>query len=217
MPKSLSYNHCEFYRNYVKVNRMILLPDEYWEIRNTQKKGRGMFAKRDILKGRVIGDYLGLVVRPEDALIDEGNFYLMYYHDHAAIFPNLKEPGVYLLNHSCNPNAFLYTYKGHTLTFALKKIPKGDEMTIPYLLSPKDRYCNPCLHKCNCDYLNCSKSMHLPNEQYVKWRKFNKIWAKKTKRERVSVGKDLPKLLSYPKTISSNYIKEVKKIFNNYN
>jgi len=196
---------------------MILLSDKYWEIRNTQKKGRGMFAKRDILKGRVIGDYLGLVIRPWEALIDEENFYLMYYHDHAAILPNLKVPGVYLLNHSCNPNAFLYTYKGHTLTFALKNIHKGEEITIPYLLSPQDDFCNPCLHKCKCGYINCSKSMHLPKAQYVKWRKFNKLSADKTKRARVYFGKDLPQLHFYPKTISSNYIKEVKKIFNNYN
>jgi hypothetical protein len=59
--------------------------------------------------------------------------------------------------------------------------------------------------------------MHLPKEQYLKWRKFNKLSADKTKRERISFGKDLPQLHSYPKTISSNYIKQVFKIFNNYN
>ncbi len=192
---------------------MILLSDEYWEIRNTKNKGRGVFAKRDISKGSVIGDYIGIIIRPQDALTDEENFYLMYYHDHAVISPDLEKPGVHLLNHSCKPNAFIYIYKGRTLAFALEKISKGEEITIPYLLSPKDNFCNPCLHICKCGSLQCSGTMHLSEEVYEKWKNFSEKWAKKTKKERVSFGKELPRLLSYPKKIPGDYIREVKKIF----
>jgi SET domain-containing protein len=113
---------------------MILLPSKYWEIKDTKNKGRGLFAKMDIPKGLIIGDYLGKVIHPKDAVVDEENFYLMYYHDTAAIVPDLAKDGVHLLNHACIPNSFLYTYKGHTLAFTLKKILKGEELTIPYLL-----------------------------------------------------------------------------------
>ncbi|HEY5122970.1 MAG TPA: SET domain-containing protein, partial [Ignavibacteria bacterium] len=113
---------------------MLLLSSDYWEIRNTKNKGQGLFAKKNISKGRAIGDYLGTVLHPLDAIVNEENFYLMYYHDHAVISPDLKKPGIHLLNHSCIPNAFLYIHKGHTLIFARRNILKGEELTIPYLL-----------------------------------------------------------------------------------
>jgi len=192
---------------------MILLGSDYWEIKETVNKGRGLFAKKDIPKGEIIGDYIGKVIHPKDAVVDEENFYLMYYHDTAAIAPEIDKPGVHLLNHSCLPNAWLYIYKGHTLAFALKKILKGEELTIPYLLSPIDEFCKPCLHICECGHLNCSKTMHLSREKYNKWRKFNDKWANQTKREKVRIGQDLPQLLSYPKTISRDYIKGVNQLF----
>jgi hypothetical protein len=195
---------------------MILLPDDSWEIKTTKKKGRGFFAKKDISKGSVIGDYIGKIIRPQDAIVDEENFYLMYYHDHAAISPNLEKPGVYLLNHSCVPNVFLYIYKGHTLAFALKKILKGQELTIPYLLAPKDKFCKPCLHICRCGNSKCIGTMHLSKEIYIKWRKFSEQHAKETKRERVSFGKELPLLSSYPKKISEDYIRKINKLFGNF-
>ena len=192
---------------------MLLLSDRYWEIRNTKRKGRGLFAKNNILKGTVIGDYVGKVLRPEDAIIDEENFYLMYYHDHAVISPDLKKPGAHLLNHSCIPNCFLYIHKGHTLAFALRKILKGEELTIPYLLPPKDKFCNPCVHICKCENLRCLGTMHLSKEKYDKWRTFTDAQTKETKRERVSFGKELPLLSSYPKKISEEYIGEINKLF----
>ena len=192
---------------------MILLPSDYWEIRNTKKKGRGLFAKKEIPKGTIIGDYLGKVIHPRDAVVDEENFYLMYYHDSAAIVPEIDKPGVHLLNHSCVPNAWLFIYKGHTLAFALRQILKGEELTIPYLLSPKDEFCKPCLHVCKCGHLRCNKTMHLSKDKYDSWRKFNDKWTKITKRERIRYGKDLPLLPIYPEKISEDYIKGVNLLF----
>jgi hypothetical protein len=192
---------------------MILLTKDYWEIKTTKEKGRGLFAKKNITKGTVIGDYIGKVIHPWEAIVDEENFYLMYYHDTAAITPDLNKPGVHLLNHSCVPNAWLYVYKGHTLAFALNNIAKGEELTIPYLLPPIDEFCKPCLHICKCKNLGCNGTMHLSKEQYNSWQKFNQSWAKQTKRAKVSFGKDLSVLKTYPKIISADYIKGVNQIF----
>jgi len=192
---------------------MILLNSDCWEIKETKHKGRGIFAKKSISKGTIIGDYLGKVIHPRDAVIDEENFYLMYYHDKAAIVPNLEKPGVHLLNHACIPNAWLYTYKGHTLAFALKEISKGEEITIPYLLSPIDDFCNPCLHVCKCGNLQCTGTMHLSKEKYVKWQILNDKWSAKTKKIRIKYGKELPQLTRYPKTISPTYINKVNRLF----
>lgn len=188
---------------------MILLPLDSWEIRETAKKGRGIFTKAYISKGTVIGDYIGKVIHPRDALVDEENFYLMYYHDTAAITPDLEKQGVHLLNNSCVPNVLLYVYKGHTLAFALRKISKGEELTIPYLLAPIDKFCNPCQHICECGSLRCSGTMHLSVENYRKWRKFIDAQAKETKKERIRYGKELKPLASYPKNIPYNPIYEL--------
>ena len=188
--------------------------NKFWKIKETKNKGKGLFAAKEISKGTIIGDYLGFILRPEDAIVDEENIYLMYYSDSAVISPNFKKPGIYLLNHSCVPNCFLYIYKNHTLIFALFDIKKNEELTIPYLLPPKDKFCRPCKHICKCGNLRCVGTMHLSKKIYSKWRKFSDIKNKKIKEEKIKYGKELPKLNKYPEKISETYIREIKNIFN---
>jgi len=192
---------------------MILLTDDIWEVKTTKEKGRGLFAKKPISQGTIIGDYIGTVLHPMKALIDDENFYLMYYHDKAAIMPDIEKPGVHLLNHACIPNCKLYIYKGHTLAFALKQIAPGEELTIHYLLAPKTEFCNPCKHMCRCGQANCTGSMHLSKEKYDIWRTIYEKQSKETKRERIRYGKTLPLLSFYPKKISKEYIKQVTNLF----
>jgi hypothetical protein len=188
---------------------MILLADDVWEIRNTQEKGRGLFAKKDIEAGTVIGDYIGKVLKTaeDDTLEKDNNLYLMYYHDRASLYPlDTDAPGVHLINHSCAPNSWMYTYKGHTLFFTLRHIFKGEELTASYLLSPYDEFCNPCNHACKCGLATCTNTMHLSKERYEKWSKFSELEAKKTKKKRVRYGHELAKLSSYPDEIPDNPI-----------
>lgn len=182
---------------------MFLLNDDYWEIRKTHKKGLGVFAKKEIKRGTVIGDYIGKVLKTAeyDPDLDKGGLYLMYLTDEASIYPDVTEPGTHLLNHSCNPNCWIYAYHGHTLFFALRKIMPQEELTISYLLSPKTDACDPCIHICKCESEKCRGTMHLGEKQYEKWQEFQD--GQKT--ENISVqfafGRSLPKLASYPKTI----------------
>lgn len=186
---------------------MILLSEKYWQIKETENKGRGIFAKKTIPAGVVIGDYIGKVLRTKEVELDnKEDLYLMYYHDQASIFPNLQKPGIHLLNHSCTPNSWLYTYCGHTLAFTLRKIFPDEELTISYLLSPKDNFCNPCTHICKCESLVCRQTMHQSLEKYKKWRIFQETKAKKDKRGKIRYGKELLQLSRYPKTIPDNSI-----------
>jgi hypothetical protein len=187
---------------------MFLIPEDAWEVRETAKKGRGLFARKDILPGIIIGDYLGKVIHPadEDEINEEENFYLMYYHDRASIFPNLLEPDIYLLNHSCTPNTWMYTYRGHTLFFALRHIFPGEELTINYLLSPQDDTCAPCSHLCSCEGVICHQTMHLSKKRYALWSEFHNQEMARTKPERIRYGKDLPPLSSYPQAPSDHPI-----------
>src|ERR1700687_1155673 len=103
---------------------MFLLPREFWEIKKTKEKGLGVTARKKINKGTIIGDYLGKVIktREYDFSKVKQELYLLYYSDQASIYPDLGEPGIHLINHSCAPNCWMYTYKGHTLFFAIRKI-----------------------------------------------------------------------------------------------
>lgn len=193
---------------------MILLPLEYWGVKQTKNKGKGIFAKKDIPKGRLVGDYLGKVLRTKDIdfNLDKEKLYLMYYHDLACIYPDLTKDGIHLLNHSCSPNSFIYTHKGHTLVFTIRNILKGEELTISYQMAPKGKFENPCTHKCFCESKNCTGTMHLTEEKYQQWRKFQSESGKDDKRARIRYGQDLKPLLVYPKTIPEDLLTYISAI-----
>ncbi len=180
---------------------MFLLPSDYWQIQKTKEKGKGVFAKKKIRAGTIIGDYLGKVIKTAeyDVTKDTEGLYLMYYTDHASIYPNVAKPDIHFLNHSCEPNCWMYIYRGHTLFFALGDIHVGEELTISYLLSPKDDTCKPCTHVCHCSSVYCTGTMHLTKEKYEKWQRFLKIEKKKTRIAPFTFGKNLKRLKEYPK------------------
>ncbi len=186
---------------------MFLITDDFWQTKKTKEKGLGVFAKKEIKAGTIIGDYLGKVIKTAEYNLDNDKhgLYLMYLTDQASIYPDLSKPGLHLLNHSCKPNCWIYTYCGHTLFFALRDIKPEDELTISYLLSPA-KNCKPCTHVCKCGYKSCTGTMHLSEEKYKMWQKFQKEEKKKTKTAKYIFGKNLPKLVKYPKIDFKNPI-----------
>ncbi|MBI1862672.1 SET domain-containing protein [Candidatus Microgenomates bacterium] len=182
---------------------MFLLSDDYWKVSKTNQKGNGIIAKKSIPQGTVIGDYLGRVVNiaEYDLDSDKSGLYLMYYTDQACIYPDRTKPGIHLLNHSCEPNCWIYTYHGHSLFFAIRDIAPGEELTIMYLLSPLDNSCKNCPHNCLCGATRCTKTMHLPKDVYLRWQKFHDAQMKKTTIAPFVFGKNLEPLQSYPLTI----------------
>jgi hypothetical protein len=100
----------------------------------------------------------------------------------------------------------MYTYKGHTLYFTLRKIFKGEEMTVSYQLSPQDDDCEPCTHICHCKTPLCTGSMHMEQEKYDAWRAFDDEQTEKTKTVKAKVGTTLALLDNYPDSISDNPI-----------
>jgi hypothetical protein len=186
---------------------MILLPKDTWKLRTQPQKGRGIFATKTIRAGMVIGDYIGTVINNAvDDTREKDGLYLMYYHDRASIYPtDLQAPGIHLMNHSCMPNCWLYTYKGHTLFFTLRTIFPGEELTADYLLSPEE-YCKQCTHQCFCDTLLCRGTMHLAKQRFQAWNTFHERQAKETKRMPIRYGKQLIPLSTYPQQIMDDTI-----------
>lgn len=190
---------------------MFLINDDFWEIRKTKQKGKGVFARKTISKGAIIGDYVGRLIDYKDIDPDEENknLFLMYYSDTNGIYPDLNKPGIHLLNHSCSPNCFIYKYKDHTLAAAIKNIKKGEELTISYLLPPNECGKN-CPHKCRCNSKNCKKTMHLTEDEYKKWQDFQE---KKVKIKLNSEHKkNLKSFPNYPEVVPNNYIEKVNKL-----
>jgi len=181
---------------------MILLSPTSWEIKETTNKGKGIFTRRTITAGTIIGDYIGKVIKTAEEDVSEKNgLYLLYYHDYASIYPiDITKPGIHLINHSCIPNCGITIYKGHTLFFTLRKIFANEELTVSYQLSPGN-YCNPCAHACYCGFINCTGTMHLSEKEFKIWNSFIEKEARKTKRARITYGKPLALLKDYPESI----------------
>ena len=182
---------------------MFLIDKKFWEVRKTNDKGLGVFAKREITKGTVIGDYLGKLIRNADydVELEKNGVYLMYLTDEASIYPDLKKQGLHLFNHSCEPNCAFYLYRGHILFFAIENIEAGSELTISYMISPKE-YCTNCTHYCMCGSLNCTGTLHLTKREYAKWDRYQKEHKRKSVFPKSAFGKDFPKLKNYPKVVS---------------
>jgi SET domain-containing protein len=151
---------------------MILLPSEFWEVKETKRKGKGVFAKKDIGKHKLVAQYIGKLVHIKDVDLEKYREYLMEYDDERAIVPDVTSIGAHLVNHSCNPNCWIYKYNRNVFLASMRDIAPGEEITIHYLLPPKGISCKDnCEHICNCGESDCTGTMHLSEEDYKTWQK----------------------------------------------
>ncbi len=148
---------------------MFLIPEDSFEIKETAKKGRGIFATKEIKKDTVIGNYTGEIVRYEEVNEDDYEF-LMYLDDEKGIVADKNEVGVHLMNHSCAPNCQMRLEDKVMQFVATCAIQPSEELTICYMYPPQDE-CDRCTHQCFCGEENCLKTMHTPKEEYERWRK----------------------------------------------
>jgi hypothetical protein len=186
---------------------MFLIPKSDYKIRTLKKTGRGAFAARDIAAGTIIGDYLGTIIKSDSNDENKTGLYDMRGGLTYDIFADPKKDGIHLINHSCANNCDMYPYKGHILYFAVRKIFKGEEITVNYGLGEADEKDIVCKqHACHCGSKICTGSMHESNDNYEDW---NDGWEKLLKREfgrwytktPGKYGTQLPRLAKYPAKI----------------
>lgn len=153
---------------------MFFIDKSFYQIKKTRKKGLGVFAKKKIDAKTIIGEYTGEKIEIEkyDLEKDKDGLYLMFLDDNYAIYPDLNTVDIHLLNHSCEPNCWILNTNGKVYFFALRGIDIGEELTISYLLPPKDKNCKPCTHNCYCGSVRCTGTMHQSKENFKKWQKF---------------------------------------------
>ena len=77
--------------------------------------------------GTLIGDYLGLLIpnEKEDEYETGRDLYLMYYDERVSIWPDQTQPGVHIVNHSCEPNAGIIDLSGPQPVLRAPEDPRG--------------------------------------------------------------------------------------------
>jgi len=189
---------------------MFLIPSDYYQIKKTKEKGRGVFARQDIAAGAVIGDYLGVLIKDEKAEALEKKYghscYSMDYNDNGlSIFPvDIKAAGIHLINHSCAPNCDAYFYYGHTLYFAIRRILPGEELTIDYGFDTDGGNKKELLHPCFCGSPYCRGTMYASDAKLRRYGAFYRAETKGQKFKLFPAGTILEPLKKYPRRIKDN-------------
>lgn len=96
--------------------------------------GLGLFANRPIKKREKIAEYKGPRVDAKEAvrLEGRGNRYLYEINPRVTINGNPRNNIARYANHSCNPNAETFTYRGRVFIRALRTIKPNEEITYDY-------------------------------------------------------------------------------------
>lgn len=182
---------------------MFLIPEESYTIKTLKKKGRGVFAARDIEAGTVIGDYIGKIMHPDKEDEPQNGLYTIGAGEKYDILADPKVKGIHFINHSCANNCDVYPYRGHLLFFALRKIFKGEELSINYWLSAEDDNDVTCSqHACYCASKFCKGTMHDLGASIDDWEKLlKKEFGAMYKKLPGKYGDQLQPLASYPEFI----------------
>ncbi|GIW66358.1 MAG: hypothetical protein KatS3mg095_0256 [Candidatus Parcubacteria bacterium] len=118
--------------------------------------GLGLFAKKEFNKGEIILEFIGKIVhrsffqkikdKKTKKIIDD---YSLQIDEDIFILGTGKNKKIYddFINHSCDPNSYVYINGNKVLLIALKNIKKGEEITYDYSTT---MYNDSWSIKCNC-------------------------------------------------------------------
>ncbi len=119
----------------------------------------GVFAAGPIPRGRKVIEYAGERISVQKSyarlkkLLAPGRpkrIYMFRLNRFWRIDGSVGGSGAELINHSCDPNLRTRKIRGHILYFSLRRIRRGEELSVDYRLSP-DTFRIPC----RCGAPNC--------------------------------------------------------------
>lgn len=122
-------------------------------VKDSNKGGKGLFAKHNIYKGETIAIKSGHIVTKEEAhRLDKeiGDFSLQISNEF-YICPKSKEEIndiVIFINHSCNPNIGM---DGQVSYVSMRDIKEGEELCLDYAMAINDNY----YLECHCGSEKC--------------------------------------------------------------
>jgi uncharacterized protein len=118
--------------------------------------GRGVFAAKDIKKGKKIIEYKGEIISWAEANIRyvelNGHSHTMFFgiDDETVIDGDDNGNEAKFINHSCKPNAEAKNKKGRIFIYAIKDIKKGKEIFYDYKLEFEGKITKKILKKYAC-------------------------------------------------------------------
>ena len=122
-------------------------------VRDSPIHGRGCFATVPFAKRRKIAEYTGERITNAEAERRASRrpvLRISGLDDRWSIDGARGGNGTHYINHSCSPNAFMQTVRGHLLVLALRDIAPGEEITVDYVSTyHSDR------KRCTCNAPNC--------------------------------------------------------------
>ncbi len=126
-------------------------------IRESPIDGKGCFAAIHFPRGRKIAEYAGEKISRLEAERRGRRRKLRICDTDGrwSLDGSRGGNGTHYINHSCQPNAYMKTIRGHVLFFALRDIRPGEEITIDYentLHSDRKR--------CTCGAANCRRTIN---------------------------------------------------------
>lgn len=128
------------------------------EIRDSGIHGRGVFAAEAIPANRKVIEYTGERISARQA-DKRGHGHCTYYFSldrYWVLDGAVGGSGAELINHSCGPNLVSRIMKGHILYMSLRRIRKGEELTVDYHFSKNDE-----TTPCHCKAKNCRRTINL--------------------------------------------------------
>jgi len=143
---------------------------------NIDKKGRGLYATKDIKEGTRIIDYVGKIITKkqteESEKFDNAKpIYLFNLNNKYDLDGDVSWNTARLINHSCSNNS---DYNGTGLKLwvtAIKHIKKGEEITADYGFGYDEDYKQ---FPCKCGSKNCVGYIVRENSRWRINRKFRK-------------------------------------------
>jgi uncharacterized protein len=128
------------------------------KFRDSRIHGRGVFAGEDIPANRKVIEYTGERISARQA-DKRGHGHCTYYFSldrYWVLDGSVGGSGAEFINHSCGPNLISRIMKGHILYMSLRRIRKGEELTVDYHFSKKDE-----ITPCHCKATNCRRTINL--------------------------------------------------------
>jgi len=112
--------------------------------------GWGIYAAENIPANRKVIEYRGEKIGPREAKRRGQTPYLFVLDEHWTIDGGVGGSGAQYINHSCQPNLVSRIMKCHIIYMSLRRVRKGEELTIDYNYDDTDETMS-----CRCGRSNC--------------------------------------------------------------
>lgn len=143
---------------------------ELLKVRRSRIQGRGVFARRQIRKGKRLIEYTGERITAKESDIryaDDGlphHTFLFSVDSRMVIDATRRGSVAKYINHSCEPNCEAVIEEGRVYIEALRSIRPGAEVTYDYNLQVAGRHTEEvkALYRCYCGADKCRRTLIEP-------------------------------------------------------